>query len=96
MKVFAVICVLVIVSASVLADKNDPKTSSSITSTAAQRQARFEDRKLRSENDGKELSTFMNAKNILKTVVKLLFGTDEESRATSRQVLNVFVKVGTN
>lgn len=90
MKVLVVLCVLAVVSASVLANKNDQKSSST---TAAQRQTRFEDRKLRSETDGKELSTFMNAKNILKTVVKLLFGTDEESRATSRQVLNVFVKV---
>jgi hypothetical protein len=50
-------------------------------------------RKLRYEQDKKEVSGFLNTKNILKTVVKLLFGTTEESTATSRQVLNVLVKV---
>lgn len=50
-------------------------------------------RKLRYEQDKKEVSGFLNTKNILKTVVKLLFGTTEESSATSRQVLNVLVKV---
>ena len=60
--------------------------------SAAQRQARFEERKFRYETDNNEISSFLNAKNIFKTVIKLLFGTDDESRATSRQVLSVFVK----
>lgn len=58
-----------------------------------QRQGRAEERKYKYEQDKKELSTFLNTKNLLKTVVKLLFGTSEESSATSRQVLNVLVKV---
>jgi len=63
------------------------------TFSAKARQARFEERKFRNEEDQKQISSFLNAKNILKTVIKLVFGSDEESRATSRQVLNVFVKV---
>ncbi|RWS05198.1 secreted protein-like protein [Dinothrombium tinctorium] len=57
------------------------------------RQARFDERKFRYENDKKEISNFLNTKNIIKTVVKLLFGNNEESTATSRQVLSVLVKV---
>lgn len=90
MKVFTVICVFAFIAASVYAEKSSSTSSSQ--STSASRQARFEDRKLRTE-DGKELSSFLNAKYVLRSVVKLLFGSDEESRATSRQVLNVFVKV---
>ena len=59
----------------------------------SQRQARFEERKFRFDQDKKELSQFLNTKNIVRTVVKLLFGSTEESSATSRQVLNVLVKV---
>ena len=40
-----------------------------------------------------EISQFLNTKNIVKTIVKLVFGTSEESTATSRQVLNLLVKV---
>lgn len=40
-----------------------------------------------------EISQFLNTKNIVKTIVKLVFGTSEESSATSRQVLNLLVKV---
>jgi len=57
------------------------------------RQARFDERKFRFDQDKKELSQFLNTKNIVRTVVKLLFGSTEESSATSRQVLNVLVKV---
>jgi len=57
------------------------------------RQARFDERKFRFDQDKKELSQFLNTKNIVKTIVKLLFGSTEESSATSRQVLNVLVKV---
>ena len=52
-----------------------------------------DNRKLRYEQDKKEVASFLNTKSILRTVVKLLFGTSEESSATSRQVLNVLVKV---
>jgi hypothetical protein len=40
-----------------------------------------------------EISQFLNTKNIVKTIVKLVFGNSEESTATSRQVLNLLVKV---
>lgn len=41
----------------------------------------------------KEINTLTNSKNLIKTFVKLFFGTNEESAATTRQVLNVMVKV---
>lgn len=66
----------------------------SATEDAAQRQARgFDERKYRYEQDKKEVGNFLNTKNLIRTVVKLLFGSSEESSATSRQVLNVLVKV---
>jgi len=56
--------------------------------------AKSEERSFRFDEGGKqELQQFLNTKNLIKTVVKLLFGNNEESTATSRQVLNVFVKV---
>ena len=61
--------------------------------TESQRQARTNERQFRFDQDKKELSQFLNTKNIVRTIVKLLFGTTEESTATSRQVLNVLVKV---
>ena len=68
--------------------------SATSNNDTAQRQARgVDDRKYRYEQDKKEVGTFLNTKNILRTVVKLLFGSSEESSATSRQVLNVLVKV---
>lgn len=60
------------------------------------RQANFEERRLRYEEDSKEVASFLNLKNIFKTLIKLIFGSEEESKATSRQVLNVFVKVSVN
>lgn len=50
-------------------------------------------RNFRYEEEKKELGQFLNTKNMLKTIIKLLFGSTEESAATSRQVLNVVVKV---
>ena len=67
--------------------------SDNATEDTSQRQARFDERKFRFDQDKKELSQFLNTKNIVRTVVKLLFGSTEESSATSRQVLNVLVKV---
>jgi len=68
--------------------------TSSGNEDAAQRQARgYDERKYRYEQDKKEVGNFLNTKNLIRTVVKLLFGTSEESTATSRQVLNVLVKV---
>jgi len=68
-------------------------STSTKNGTNPSRQARFDERKFRYEEDKKEISTFLNTKNIIKTVIKLLFGNNEESAATSRQVLNVLVKV---
>jgi hypothetical protein len=78
-------------SASSSADKSSEKSDNSTEQTS--RQARFDDRKFRFDQDKKEVSQFLNTKNIVRTIVKLLFGTTEESTATSRQVLNVLVKV---
>ena len=52
-----------------------------------------EEKIYRYDQDSKEISAFLNTKNIFKTLVKLFFGTNEESTATSRQVLNALVKV---
>jgi len=52
-----------------------------------------EARNFRYEEDKKELTQFLNTKNMIKTIIKLIFGSTEESAATSRQVLNVVVKV---
>ncbi|KAI1284847.1 hypothetical protein HDE_12281 [Halotydeus destructor] len=79
MKFIYAACVLVILVTVVKADD---------------RQARgVEERKYRYEEDKKEVSNFLNTKNIIRTVVKLFLGNSEESTATSRQVLNVLVKV---
>lgn len=56
------------------------------------RQARFDERKARFDTEKKEITSFMNTKNLFKTVFKILFGTSDESAATSRQVLSVLVE----
>lgn len=43
-------------------------------------------RKLREETEKKEISAFFSGKNLIKTAIKILFGNNEESAATSRQV----------
>ncbi|KAI1284848.1 hypothetical protein HDE_12282 [Halotydeus destructor] len=59
-----------------------------------QRQARgVHEGKLRFDEDKKDVSNFLNTKNIIRTLVKLFLGNSEESTATSRQVLSVLVKV---
>jgi len=67
--------------------------ATNVTSSSNQRQAkafRMDKEKTLGSN---EISQFLNTKNIVKTIVKLVFGTSEESTATSRQVLNLLVKV---
>jgi len=97
MKLFVFICLIAFIglsSASSSAEKSSEKSEKSDNSTEqTSRQARFDDRKFRFDQDKKEVSQFLNTKNIVRTIVKLLFGTTEESTATSRQVLNVLVKV---
>lgn len=61
---------------------------------ASRRAPRLDERKFKYEADPKkELTQFMNTKNLVKTLVKLVFGSDEESAATSRQILNLLVTV---
>ncbi|CAG2111337.1 unnamed protein product [Medioppia subpectinata] len=87
MKYSIVVFLLTVWLALSLAQKTENETESN------QRQGRFDERKFRFDQDKKDLTQFLNTKNIVKTVVKLLFGSTEESSATSRQVLNVLVKV---
>lgn len=84
--IFGVTIATALASTSSPASPSSESKSNSITDS-------FDERKLRFEQDKKEVSGFLNTKNILRTVVKLLFGTTEESTATSRQVLTVLVKV---
>lgn len=57
------------------------------------REARFDERKFKQEIDKNEISQFMSSKNVIKTLVKLIFGSDEESAATSRKILHLLVSV---
>lgn len=108
MKLLTIGVILAITLATALASNSasspasSPSLSSSSSSSTQSESGKssnsgdaFDERKLRYEQDKKEVSGFLNTKNILRTVVKLLFGTTEESTATSRQVLNVLVKVST-
>jgi hypothetical protein len=85
--------VILFLFAASLALTSAQKSDNVTEDQSSQRQARFDERKFRFDQDKKELSQFLNTKNIVRTVVKLLFGSTEESSATSRQVLNVLVKV---
>jgi hypothetical protein len=89
MKYLIILCSFATLMALSMAQQSDNITETQNSS----RQARFDERKFRFDQDKKELSQFLNTKNIVRTIVKLLFGSTEESTATSRQVLNVLVKV---
>ena len=67
--------------------------SSAYNGTQIRRDIRLNEKTARQGQDKKAIIQFLNTKNVVKTMLKLLFGTNEESVATSRQVLNVFVKV---
>lgn len=54
---------------------------------------RIDDQAIQLSQDRQEVVQYLNTKNIIKTMFKLLFGTNEENIATSRQVLNVFIKM---
>lgn len=62
------------------------------------RRARYDERKF-SKYDvveqglKKEPNQFLSSKNLVRTFVKLFFGNDEESAATSRQILNILVRL---
>lgn len=71
---------------------------------ASARAARFDERKFSSnkqavptandlDTNKKQVSQFLTSKNVIRTLVKLIFGNDEESAATSKQILNLFVSV---
>lgn len=93
---FAAVCLLIAFASIASALPSDNSTDVPHPHPGANRQdrqARYDERKYRYDQDKKEISTFLNTKNILRTLVKLLFGNNEESAATSRQVLNVLVKV---
>lgn len=62
------------------------------------RRARYDERKFSKYDAGeqglkKEPNQFLSSKNLIRTVVKLFFGNDEESAATSRQILNILVSL---
>lgn len=79
MKLLAVSLCLLVVAYSAEASHRQAKTN-----------FRMEKEKQLATN---EISQFLNTKNIVKTIVKLVFGNSEESSATSRHVLNLLVKV---
>jgi hypothetical protein len=89
MKFLVLLCLLATLLTISWAQQADNATDSQNST----RQARFDERLFRFDQDKKELSQFLNTKNIVRTIVKLLFGSTEESTATSRQVMNVLVKV---
>ncbi|CAL1261607.1 unnamed protein product [Larinioides sclopetarius] len=72
---------------------------------ASARAARYDERKFNSNkqnsltsndldvNKKQQVSQFLTSKNVIRTLVKLIFGNDEESAATSKQILNIFVSV---
>lgn len=49
--------------------------------------------KARIEMETRQVQEFLTTKNIFKSIVKLLFGSSEESKATSRHVLDILGKV---
>lgn len=49
--------------------------------------------KSRIELETRQVQEFLTTKNIFKSIVKLLFGSSEESKATSRHVLDILGKV---
>ena len=75
------ITLICIVNASL---KNSNNSSNKITTD--------NQRKLREESEKKEITAFFTAKNLIKTAIKILFGTNEESSASTRQLLSFFVK----
>ncbi|GIY38439.1 uncharacterized protein CEXT_500041 [Caerostris extrusa] len=76
-----------------------------VPQVASARAARYDERKFSSNkqnaitsndldvNKKQQVSQFLTSKNVIRTLVKLIFGNDEESAATSKQILNIFVSV---
>ncbi|XP_015915872.1 uncharacterized protein [Parasteatoda tepidariorum] len=93
MKIF-IVTLLLVASAFALPNQEE-KTA---------RAARFDERKFSNnkhasltsndlDSNKKQVSQFLTSKNVIRTLVKLIFGNDEESAATSKQILNIFVSV---
>ncbi|XP_054714151.1 uncharacterized protein LOC129223818 [Uloborus diversus] len=101
------ILVFLFLAATVAGLPNPDSEPESPNADAAQsRAARFDERKFSSgskqvaatandldTNNKKQVSQFLTSKNVIRTLVKLIFGNDEESAATSKQILNLFVSV---
>ena len=73
--------------------RQQPQINFSFTNSTSNADNFLDDRNIRLSQDKREILQYLNTKNVVKTMLKLLFGTNEESMVTSRQVLNVFVKV---
>ncbi|PRD26598.1 UNVERIFIED_CONTAM: hypothetical protein NCL1_37692 [Trichonephila clavipes] len=104
-----IVCVFLIAVASALPNHEVEQQSSSTSESEGQvvsaRAARYDERKFSSNkqnalisndldtNKKQQVSQFLTSKNVIRTLVKLIFGNDEESAATSKQILNIFVSV---
>jgi len=94
MKVFVVMATLMALLLTVSSAENNKSQASTDQVIKSNVPPSSDPKKLaRFEQDKKDVTSFLNAKNIVKTIVKLVFGSSEESTATSRQVLNLVVKV---
>lgn len=80
-------------SSSIQQHQQQPQINFSFTNSTSNADNFLDDRNIRLSQDKREILQYLNTKNVVKTMLKLLFGTNEESMVTSRQVLNVFVKV---
>lgn len=99
-------CLIAVASALPNLETGQQPASPSETDPAVNaRAARFDERKFSSNkqnsltsndldsNKKQQVSQFLTSKNVIRTLVKLIFGNDEESAATSKQILNIFVSV---
>ncbi|GFS46665.1 uncharacterized protein NPIL_147931 [Nephila pilipes] len=104
-----IVCAFLIAVASALpnleTDQQASSTAESDGQVVSSRAARYDERKFSSNkqnaltsndldtNKKQQVSQFLTSKNVIRTLVKLIFGNDEESAATSKQILNIFVSV---
>ncbi|GFY71020.1 uncharacterized protein TNIN_408601 [Trichonephila inaurata madagascariensis] len=102
-----IVCAFLIAVASALPNHEAEQQSSSEFDgqVVSARAARYDERKFSSNkqnalisndldtNKKQQVSQFLTSKNVIRTLVKLIFGNDEESAATSKQILNIFVSV---
>lgn len=104
-----VVPLLLVAAVSALPNQENEQKPSTGTNAehppASARAARYDERKFSSnskqaipasndiDTNKKQVSQFLTSKNVIRTLVKLIFGNDEESAATSKQILNLFVSV---